>query len=63
MESELIEIEVEQDLYDEVSAICKEMGTTPEELAVQFIEWTVRCPEDAKRFLLSEVESAQGSQP
>lgn len=61
-----INFEIEQDLYDEVSAICRSAGTTIEELTVAFLKYCI-IPENLpllKVFLgINEAPSGDGTDP
>ena len=53
-DSELLKIEVDADLLEQVRELTARMGTTPEDIARQFLEWCVNpeTTEEAKSWLL-----------
>ena len=53
-DSELLKIEVDADLLEQVRELTARMGTTPEDIARQFLEWCVNpeTAEEAKSWLL-----------
>ena len=53
-DSELLKIEVDADLLEQVRELTARMGTTPEDIARQFLEWCVNpeTTEEAKAWLL-----------
>lgn len=57
MTLETVELLIDSKLLEEVEAIATPMNLTVEELAVQFFEWCVQNPDDAKIFLTEAIQS------